>query len=61
MDGLVDFGDAVFGKQYDLDVTAFEEVEQVANEAVQADYPVNTFLTGLEKAKAMGAMAMFGE
>ena len=36
-------------------------VEEVANEAVQADYPVNTFLTGLEKAKAMGAMAMFGE
>ncbi|MCW1959732.1 MAG: DHHA1 domain-containing protein, partial [Mycobacterium sp.] len=36
-------------------------VEEVANEAVQADYPVNTFLSPLEKAKAMGAMAMFGE
>ncbi|WP_395306823.1 alanine--tRNA ligase [Mycobacterium sp. AMU20-3851] len=37
------------------------QVEEVANEAVQADYQVNTFHTGLEKAKAMGAMAMFGE
>lgn len=37
------------------------QVEEVTNEAVEADYPVNTFTTGLEKAKAMGAMAMFGE
>ena len=33
----------------------------MANEAVQADFAVNTFHTGLEEAKAMGAMAMFGE
>ena len=36
-------------------------IEEVANEAVEADYPVNTFTTGLEKAKSMGAMALFGE
>jgi len=36
-------------------------IEEVANEAVEADYPVNTFLTGIDKAKAMGAMALFGE
>ncbi len=37
------------------------QVEEVTNEAVEADFPVNTFTTALEKAKAMGAMAMFGE
>jgi alanyl-tRNA synthetase len=37
------------------------EIEVVANEAVEADYAVNTFNTKLEKAKAMGAMALFGE
>ncbi|HEU4361375.1 MAG TPA: alanine--tRNA ligase-related protein, partial [Mycobacterium sp.] len=37
------------------------QVEQVTNEAVQADYQVNTFTTELDKAKAMGAMALFGE
>ena len=36
-------------------------IEEVANEAVEADYAVNTFTTGLEDAKAMGAMALFGE
>ncbi len=37
------------------------QVEEVTNEAVEADFTVNTFTTGLEKARAMGAMAMFGE
>ena len=37
------------------------QVEEVTNEAVQADFEVHTFLEQLEKAKAMGAMAMFGE
>jgi alanyl-tRNA synthetase len=37
------------------------QIEVVTNEAVEADYQVNTFLTALDKAKAMGAMAMFGE
>jgi alanyl-tRNA synthetase len=38
-----------------------EEIEVVTNEAVEADFAVNTFNTKLEKAKAMGAMALFGE
>ncbi|OBK20830.1 alanine--tRNA ligase [Mycobacterium asiaticum] len=37
------------------------QIEQVTNEAVQADFEVHTFLEQLEKAKAMGAMALFGE
>ena len=37
------------------------QIEVVTNEAVEADFPVNTFVTGIEKAKAMGAMALFGE
>lgn len=37
------------------------QIEEVTNEAVEADYQVNTFVTALDKAKAMGAMAMFGE
>lgn len=37
------------------------QIEVVTNEAVQADYAVNTMYTKLEKAKAMGAMALFGE
>ena len=37
------------------------QIQEITNEAVQADYPVNTFLTELDKAKAMGAMALFGE
>jgi len=38
-----------------------DEIEVVTNEAVEADYAVNTMYTKLEKAKAMGAMALFGE
>ncbi|WP_099022062.1 alanine--tRNA ligase [Mycolicibacterium palauense] len=37
------------------------EIEIVTNEAVEADHEVHTFHTQLEKAKAMGAMALFGE
>jgi alanyl-tRNA synthetase len=37
------------------------EIEEVANEAVQADFEVNTFNTSLQTAKSMGAMALFGE
>jgi alanyl-tRNA synthetase len=37
------------------------DIELIANQAVEADYAVNTFHTGLEKAKLMGAMALFGE
>ncbi|WP_078277937.1 alanine--tRNA ligase [Mycobacteroides franklinii] len=38
-----------------------QEVEDVANKAVEANYPVNTFVTDLDQAKSMGAMALFGE
>ncbi|SEH82501.1 alanyl-tRNA synthetase [Mycolicibacterium rutilum] len=37
------------------------QIEEVTNQAVEADYEVNTFITEFEKAKAMGAMALFGE
>ncbi|GFG49286.1 alanine--tRNA ligase [Mycolicibacterium agri] len=37
------------------------QIEEVTNEAVEADYEVHSFTTELEKAKAMGAMALFGE
>ncbi|WP_207839065.1 alanine--tRNA ligase [Williamsia soli] len=37
------------------------EIEEITNSAVEANYPVNTFETGLTEAKAMGAMALFGE
>lgn len=37
------------------------QIEEVTNEAVQADFEVHTFLENLDKAKAMGAMALFGE
>ncbi|MGE2721646.1 alanine--tRNA ligase [Mycolicibacterium celeriflavum] len=37
------------------------QIEEVTNEAVEADFEVHTFTTELEKAKAMGAIALFGE
>ncbi|MFT3900002.1 MAG: alanine--tRNA ligase [Gordonia sp. (in: high G+C Gram-positive bacteria)] len=37
------------------------QIEEISNSAVEANYPVNTFETGFEEAKAMGAMALFGE
>ncbi|CAM3184908.1 alanine--tRNA ligase [Mycobacterium intermedium] len=37
------------------------QIEEVTNEAVQADFEVHTFTEQLDKAKAMGAMALFGE
>ncbi|WP_439032814.1 alanine--tRNA ligase [Gordonia terrae] len=37
------------------------EIEEISNAAVEANYQVNTFETGLAEAKAMGAMALFGE
>lgn len=37
------------------------DIEAVTNEAMVADFPVNTFQTDLDSAKAMGAMALFGE
>ncbi|MCV7222633.1 alanine--tRNA ligase [Mycolicibacterium elephantis] len=37
------------------------QIEEVTNQAVEADYEVHSFTTELETAKAMGAMALFGE
>jgi alanyl-tRNA synthetase len=37
------------------------QIEEVTNEAVQADFEVHTYNENLERAKAMGAMALFGE
>ncbi|MFR9750217.1 alanine--tRNA ligase [Nocardia sp. 004] len=37
------------------------DIEAVSNDAVGADFPVNTFVTDLPKAKQMGALALFGE
>jgi alanyl-tRNA synthetase len=37
------------------------DIEAVSNDAVGADYPVNTFVTGLPEARKMGALALFGE
>ncbi|PRQ11962.1 alanine--tRNA ligase [Corynebacterium sp. 13CS0277] len=38
-----------------------EEIQAITNQAIDADYQVNTVETSLEDAKAMGAMALFGE
>jgi alanyl-tRNA synthetase len=37
------------------------QIEEVTNQAVQADFQVHTFNEQLDKAKAMGALALFGE
>ncbi len=37
------------------------DIESVSNDAVGSDFQVNTFVTDLPKAKAMGALALFGE
>ncbi|MCB0950063.1 MAG: alanine--tRNA ligase, partial [Mycobacterium sp.] len=37
------------------------QIEEVTNEAVEADFEVHSFTTDLDRAKAMGAMALFGE
>jgi alanyl-tRNA synthetase len=50
-----------FNWQGPLSDTQRSQIEEVTNEAVEADYAVNTFHTELDKAKAMGAMALFGE
>lgn len=50
-----------FSWQGGLSEATRQEIEEVTNQAVLADYPVNTFVTDLAKAKAMGALALFGE
>ena len=50
-----------FNWQGALSAEQREQIEVVTNEAVEADYAVNTMYTKLDTAKAMGAMALFGE
>ncbi|WP_293002891.1 alanine--tRNA ligase [Mycobacterium sp.] len=50
-----------FNSQGALSADQLGQVEAVTNEAVLADFEVHTFLEQLDKARAMGAMAMFGE
>jgi alanyl-tRNA synthetase len=50
-----------FNWQGPLSDTQRSQIEEVTNEAVEADYEVHSFITELDKAKAMGAMALFGE
>ena len=38
-----------------------QQIEEITNQAVDSDWVVNTIETTLEEAKAMGAMALFGE
>jgi alanyl-tRNA synthetase len=50
-----------FNWQGPLTDTQNSQIEEVTNEAVEADYEVHSFTTELDRAKAMGAMALFGE
>ena len=44
-----------------LSPAQLEEISLIANQAVDADFAVNTFETSLDRAKEMGALALFGE
>ncbi len=50
-----------FNWQGPLSDTQSSQIEEVTNEAVLADYEVHTYNEQFEKAKAMGALALFGE
>ncbi|QBJ98338.1 alanine--tRNA ligase [Rhodococcus sp. ABRD24] len=50
-----------FNWQGQLSEAQKQDIESVTNEAVAANHPVNTFVTDLDRAKQMGAMALFGE
>lgn len=52
-----------FDFQYGDQLTAeqLSRIEDIANAAVDSDYKVNTIETSLDEARAMGAMALFGE
>jgi alanyl-tRNA synthetase len=38
-----------------------EEIERLVNEDIFANHPVHTFVTPIEEARSLGAMALFGE
>lgn len=44
-----------------LSADQVRRIEEMANEAVDSDWAVNTTETSLDEARAMGAMALFGE
>ena len=44
-----------------IDASQLEEIESMVNEEIRADREVSTFEENLEKAKSMGAQALFGE
>lgn len=48
-----------YGEQLTED--QLREITDIANQAVDTDWQVNTFETSLDEAKAMGALALFGE
>jgi len=50
-----------FNWQGPLSDTQSSEIQEVTNQAVQADFEVHTFTEQLDKARAMGALALFGE
>ena len=52
-----------FDFSHDKALTAAEreEIERLVNEDVFANHPVHTFVTPIEEARALGAMALFGE
>lgn len=52
-----------FDFNYGTQLTAdqLRRIQEISNEAVDTDYAVNTIETSLDEAKAMGAMALFGE
>ncbi|MGA9871781.1 MAG: alanine--tRNA ligase [Rhodococcus sp. (in: high G+C Gram-positive bacteria)] len=50
-----------FSWQGGLSDSQRDDIEAVTNDAIGADYAVNTSITDLDTAKAMGAMALFGE
>lgn len=44
-----------------VSTTARSEIEDIANRAIREELPVETKIMGLDEAKALGAMALFGE
>ncbi|WP_271394227.1 alanine--tRNA ligase [Neomicrococcus lactis] len=50
-----------FTWQDQISAAAKSEIEEVANLAIRNNFPVTTKVMGLDEAKAMGAMSLFGE
>jgi alanyl-tRNA synthetase len=50
-----------FSHGHALSAAEREEIERLVNEDVFANHPVHTFVTPIEEARSLGAMALFGE